>query len=181
LNRYWTGAVIGKLKPLRENARPFPTPILMPRLITVRRSPIHGTGVFAARPIPKGTEIIEYRGARITHDAADERYAEDNGHTFLFTLNDTYVVDANVGGNSARWINHSCDPNCEPQIVESREKDPARDRIVIEARRNIRAGEELTYDYGIVPEERLTPTLKKLWACRCGAKRCTGTLLKPKR
>jgi SET domain-containing protein len=154
----------------------------MTRRIVRRQSPIHGNGVFAVRDIPKGTRITEYRGRRLTHAEADRRFGNDtdSGHTFLFTLNEKYLIDGADGGNVARWINHSCAPNCQAWIVEHASGDPRKDRVVIEARRNIRAGDELTYDYGIVLEERQTPELKRIWACRCGAPRCTGTLLKPK-
>ncbi len=155
----------------------------MPKRIAARRSPIHGNGVFALVDIPAGTELIEYRGKRLTHAQADRLYANtsDSGHTFLFTLNDKYVLDANSEGNIARWINHSCKPNCRALLEENADGDPRKDRVLIESLRALRAGEELTYDYGIVLEERLTPRLKAIWACRCGAPRCTGTLLKPKR
>jgi len=155
----------------------------MKRRIVLRRSPIHGKGVFACRDIAAGVEIIEYRGRRITHAQADHAYGGevDSGHTFLFTLNQRYLIDANVGGNIARWINHSCDPNCAAWVIEGANGDARRDRVVIESRRAIRAGEELTYDYGISLEERHTPRLKRIWACHCGKATCTGTLLKPKR
>ena len=154
----------------------------MIRRIVRRQSPIHGNGVFALRDIPKGTPIVEYRGRRLTHAEADRRFGNevDSGHTFLFTLNDKYLVDGGDGGNVARWINHSCAPNCQAWIVEHASGDPRRDKVMIESRRAIRAGEELTYHYGITLEERQTAKLKRLWACRCGARRCTGTLLKPK-
>jgi uncharacterized protein len=154
----------------------------MSRSIIVRRSPIHGNGVFAARDIKRGASLIRYRGHLLSHDEADECYGGtvDTGHTFLFILNDHYVVDANRGGNEARWINHSCEPNCEPALVESPSGDPTRDRIVIEAMRDIRAGEELSYDYGIVLDVRHTRRMKQIWACRCGARSCTGTMLKSK-
>jgi len=155
----------------------------MTRRIIRRQSPIHGNGVFAARDIKKGTRVIEYRGRRLTHTQADRRYGNDTdtGHTFLFTLNDKYLIDGGDGGNVASWINHSCAPNCQAWIVEHDGGDRRRDRVVIESRSDIRAGEELTYDYGIVLEERQTPELKRIWACRCGARRCTGTILKPKK
>ena len=155
----------------------------MTRRIAARRSPIHGNGVFALVDIPAGTEIIEYRGTLLTHAEADELYADtsDSGHTFLFTLNDTYVIDGNHGGNVGRWINHSCAPNCRALLEESADGNPRRDRVVIETLQPLRRGDELTYDYGIVLAERLTPRLKAIWACRCGAEKCTGTLLKPKR
>ena len=155
----------------------------MPKRITLRRSPIHGNGVFAVTDIPKGTELVEYRGRLRTHAQIDRKYASvpDNGHTFLFTLNDKYVIDANVEGNLARWINHSCKPNCQAVIEESEDGDPRKDRVLIESIRPLRAGDELTYDYGIDVGERITPRLKQLWACRCGSPRCIGTMLKPKR
>lgn len=155
----------------------------MTRRIVQRRSQIHGNGVFAARDIPAGLTLIEYRGRRLTHNQADRAYGGDveSGHTFLFTLNDKYLIDANTGGNVARWINHSCAPNCEALVVENEEGDPSKDRVVIDSIRKIRAGEELTYDYGITLEDRHTPRLKAIWACRCGSPKCTGTMLKPKR
>jgi len=155
----------------------------MTRRIIQRRSPIHGNGVFAASNLPADTTVIEYRGKRLTHAQANRAYGGDvdSGHTFLFTLNERYLIDGNVDGNAARWINHSCAPNCQAWVVEHASGDPRRDRVVIDTLRTIRKGEELTYDYGIVLEERQTPQLKKIWACRCGAPRCTGTLLKPKR
>ena len=153
----------------------------MTRRLIVRRSPIHGNGVYAATDIPAHTVLIQYKGRLITHAEADRLYDDgaDTGHTFLFTLNDKYIVDANVGGNSARWINHSCAPNCRAYIEEV---DGARkDKVIIESRRVIKAGEEIAYNYGIVLDVPHTPKMKKLWACRCGARRCTGTLLQPKR
>ena len=154
----------------------------MPRKIVARKSAIHGNGVFAQLPIAKGERVIEYKGERRTHAEVDagDTGAADSGHTFLFTLNDDYVIDANHGGNSARWINHSCKPNCEA-VLEENEADPRKSKVFIEARRAIRPGEELTYDYGITLDEPHTARLKKIWACRCGSKNCTGTMLKPKK
>ncbi|MBX3690478.1 SET domain-containing protein-lysine N-methyltransferase [Dokdonella sp.] len=155
----------------------------MSRRIAARRSPIHGNGVFALVDIAKGVELIEYRGQLLSVAQADRKYANtsDSGHTFLFTLNEKYVIDANVDGSIARWINHSCAPNCKAFVHESADGDPRKDRVIIESLRALKAGEELTYDYGIVLDERLTPRLKAIWACRCGSPRCSGTLLKPKR
>jgi SET domain-containing protein len=166
-------------------AGPIPDRVLypMPKRIAARRSPIHGNGVFALVDIPAKIELIEYRGKRLTLAQADRRYANtsDSGHTFLFTLNDNYVIDASSEGNIARWINHSCKPNCRALLEEDEGGNRRKDRVLIESLRPLRAGEELTYDYGIVLEERLTPRLKAIWACRCGAPKCTGTLLQPKR
>ena len=155
----------------------------MPARFVARRSSIHGQGVFARTPIPAGAPILAYEGRLITHAQADRRYGDgaESGHTFLFTLNARYIVDANVGGNAARWINHSCEPNCRACIEESDDGDPQRDRVLIEAIRDIATGEELSYNYGIVLESRQTPRLQQLWACRCGASACTGTMLQPKR
>ena len=154
----------------------------MPKKIATRKSAIHGNGVFAAAPIRKGERVIEYKGRRRTHEEVENDVGGDvdSGHTFLFTLNEDWVIDANFEGNDARWINHSCAPNCEAVMVED-EADPKNSRVFIEAIRAIRPGEELTYDYGITLAERHTPRLKKIWACRCGSKDCTGTMLKPKR
>ena len=155
----------------------------MTQKIQVRRSKIHGSGVFAKRAIKKGEFIIEYKGLLRTHAEVDAAYdgEDETGHTFLFTLNEDYVLDANINGNDARWINHSCDPNCESSHIEDPGGDPTKDRIVIEAARDIKAGEELSYNYGIRLAERHTPKLKKLWACLCGNRNCTGTMLQPKR
>jgi uncharacterized protein len=151
-------------------------------LIQMRRSEIHGNGVFAIADIPTGTEVIEYGGRRLTHARADHKFGgtSGSGHTFLFTLNDDYVIDGADQGNDARWINHSCDPNCRAWKIDAEDGNPKHDKVVIEARRDIRDGEELTYDYGIVLNEPYTRELKAAWACRCGSKNCTGTMLKPK-
>ncbi|MDH3287674.1 MAG: SET domain-containing protein-lysine N-methyltransferase [Betaproteobacteria bacterium] len=144
------------------------------RRISVRRSPIHGRGVFALKKIRKGERIIEYTGERITHREADRRYPnDDSSHTMLFIVDKKIVIDATRVGNSARWINHSCRPNCE-SVDEDK-------RMYIEATRDIRKGEELSYDYNLVLEERHTPAAKKENPCLCGAKRCRGTLLGSKR
>lgn len=154
----------------------------MPRKIVARRSAIHGNGVFAVAPIAKGERVIEYKGRRRTHKQVDAGVNGDvdSGHTFLFTLNDDYVIDASFEGNSARWINHSCAPNCEA-VLDENEDDPKKSRVFIEAIRAIKPGEELTYNYGITLDEPHTARIKKIWACRCGARNCTGTMLQPKR
>ena len=143
------------------------------RLIEVRESPIHGRGVFAVRPIARGTRIIEYTGQRISWEEADRREAlkaEDDTHTMLFTVDKKTVIDATNRGSNARFINHSCLGNCKSYNDES--------RIFIEARRAIAAGEELAYDYKLSMDgQKLTRALKKQYACRCGAATCRGTLL----
>jgi SET domain-containing protein len=124
------------------------------------------------RRIPSGARVIEYRGERISHKEADQRYAaahEHSPHTMLFTVDDEVVIDATRKGNSARWINHSCSPNCEV-IEEDR-------RIFIAARRDIGSGEELTYDYNLQIGEPHTDEAKRDHPCFCGARRCRGTML----
>ena len=139
----------------------------------VRHSGIHGRGVFATTTIAKGTLIIEYRGERTTWEVVCERPAsdpDDPAHTFIFELSDGRVIDAGVRGSAARWINHSCAPNCK-----SYEDDDG--RVFIEARRAIPPGEELTYDYRLSLDGRITRKIREEYACRCGAKRCRGSLL----
>jgi SET domain-containing protein len=143
-----------------------------PRRFAVRRSAIHGRGVFALTLIPKRTRVIEYTGERISHEEADARYSkahENSPHTMLFTVNDKIVIDATRRGSSARWINHSCSPNCE--IADEN------DRIYIETRRDIRPGEELTYDYNLQMGEPHTAAAKRAHRCFCGSRRCRGTML----
>jgi uncharacterized protein len=141
-------------------------------LIEARNSRIHGRGVYAVAPIRKGTRVIEYLGERISHDEADRRYevkGDDDGHTFLFIASNRTVIDAGVNGNDARFINHSCAPNCETVIEKS--------RVFIDAIRNIKPGEELGYDYQLTWESTDDPAELALYACRCGAKKCRGTML----
>lgn len=143
--------------------------------VVVRNSKVHGRGVYAARNLAKGERVIEYKGERIRWKEADRRPPsdpDDPHHTFLFALSDhKTVIDASVGGNAARYINHSCAPNCET------EEDEEGKRVFIQTLRAIKAGEELNYDYGLLAEERITPTLKKNYECRCGARNCRGTML----
>lgn len=155
----------------------------MPRSITARRSAIHGRGVFALHDLPADHCVLVYHGTLLTHEQADALYAGgvETGHTFLFTLNDHYVIDGNQGGDIGRWINHSCNPNCEAVLVEDADGNPRRDQIEIHTLRDIGKGEELSYDYGISLDVRHTTRLKRIWACHCGAPDCTGTLLQPKR
>jgi SET domain-containing protein len=141
-------------------------------LFEVRHSTIHGYGVFAARRIRKGTTIIEYLGDRVSHAQADARYEDkdpDDNHTFLFTVDARTVIDAGVNGNEARYINHGCDPNCESTTLNK--------RIFIEAIRTIQPGEELSYDYQIQRDSDDAPNVDEIYACRCGAKNCRGSML----
>ena len=144
--------------------------------VAVRNSPIHGRGVFAVNTIAKGARILEYTGERMSHAEADRRYGdlhEGSSHTMLFAATDKVVIDATKRGGPARWINHSCAPNCE-----ANEEDG---RVFIDAIRPIKPGQELSYDYNLVLEERHTPKLKREHPCHCGAPKCRGTLLGSKR
>lgn len=147
------------------------------RRIQVRKSGVHGKGVFALKPIAAGERIIEYTGEIIAWPEALRRHPHDPAdpnHTFYFSLDDGgHVIDAKVGGNASRWINHACDPNCQADEEEG--------RVFIHALRDLSPGEELFYDYGLVIDERYTPKLKKEYACRCGSPVCRKTMLSPKR
>jgi SET domain-containing protein len=140
----------------------------------LRGSSIQGRGGFATRPIRRGTRIIEYTGERISHDESDRRY-DDTGmgrhHTFLFSIDKSTVIDAAVDGNEARFINHSCAPNCE--AIDERK------RIYIEAIRDIAPGEELTYDYAYERDGTEDEEWERLYLCKCGAPTCRGTILAP--
>ena len=145
-------------------------------LIEVRASPLHGMGVFALRRIRKGTRVIEYLGERVSHAEADRRYEDkdpSDNHTFLFIVDARTVIDAGVDGNEARFVNHGCAPNCE-SVIENR-------RVYIEALRTIEPGEELTYDYQIQREADDPPDVDEVFACRCGAAACRGSMLWPAR
>jgi hypothetical protein len=167
-----------KTKKIDMSSQPQPTrggpPIVSSPLVEVRNSPVHGRGVFAAAPIPKGTRILEYLGDRISHDAADKRYEdhdESDNHTFLFIVDKHTVIDAGVGGNDARFINHQCEGNCE-SVIENR-------RVFIDATRDIAPGQELGYDYEIGREKDDPPNVDEIYACRCGSPKCRGTMLWP--
>ena len=159
-----------KILPKRKAKTSPPRPV-----VEVRRSGVHGKGVYATTAIRKGERIIEYTGKRLPWKVAMDLPPRDEGdpyHTFLFSLENGDVIDAHEGGNDARWINHSCDPNCETTEVD--------DRIFVEALRAIRPGEELFYDYLIVPADRRTKSLEREFACHCGSARCRGTMLEPR-
>ena len=137
---------------------------------------MHGKGVFAVTDIAEGETIIEYVGEIISWDEAQAKHPHDPSdpnHTFYFHIDEQHVIDGKVGGNSSRWINHACDPNCEADEVDG--------RIFIKALRNIPAGEELHYNYGLIIDERYTPRLKAEYPCWCGSASCRGTLLAPRR
>lgn len=141
--------------------------------LEVRDSPIQGWGVVTRRPIAAGTRIIEYTGEVVSDDEADRRYDDstmERHHTFLFSLDDGRCIDAAVDGNEARFINHSCEPNCQAVDVDG--------RIWIEALRPIAAGEELTYDYAYERSE-IDEQFEALYTCTCGTPGCRGTILAP--
>ncbi len=141
----------------------------------VRPSAIQGLGAFATRDIPAGVRLIEYAGERLTPAAADARYpdGDERHHTFLFAIDDDVVVDAAVNGNDARFLNHSCDPNCDVVVDDK--------RLWIETIRDVKVGEELAYDYAFILPERHTPAAKRRYPCSCGAAKCRGTILAKKR
>ena len=145
------------------------------RRIQTRSSSVHGKGVFALQDLAEGETLIEYVGEVISWLEALRRHPHDAAqpnHTFYFHIDENHVIDANVGGNSSRWINHSCQPNCEAEESGG--------RVFIKALRNIAAGDELFYDYGLVIDARYTLKLLADYPCWCGAADCRGTLLAPK-
>ena len=149
-----------------HSSRTDPAPTQPSPILEVRDSSVHGHGVYAKRRIRKGTRIIEYTGKQVAWaDVPDD----DDPHTFLFSLENGLVINPEIGGNEARWINHSCDPNCEA-IGRG-------DRIFIYALKDIRPGEELSYDYSLDLDEPLTEKLLEDYRCHCGAARCRGTML----
>ena len=140
----------------------------------VRKSGVHGYGGFAKQDLKKGQRVTEYLGDRISHKEADQRYEdhdENDNHTFLFIVDKRTVIDAGVGGNNARFINHQCDPNCESTIEKG--------RVWIETIRDVKQGEELGYDYQIGREKDDPENVDEIYACRCGSPKCRGTMLFP--
>jgi SET domain-containing protein len=137
----------------------------------VRESAIQGRGGFAVRPIRTGKRIDEYVGEKISHKEADRRYDDNEGrhHTFLFVLDDDVVLDARFGGNNARFLNHSCDPNCETVIENN--------RVWIKAIKPIKPDDELLYDYRFEWQDEYEPEDIRYYACRCGTDKCRGTIV----
>ena len=163
-----------------KTASPQPAPAaaaapVRGRRLQVRKSGVHGKGVFVVQPIRKAETFIEYTGEVIPWPEALRRHPHDPSqpdHTFYFHLDGDQVIDGLVGGNASRWINHACAPNCEAEEGDG--------RVWLKALRNLKVGEELFFDYGLVIDERYTAALKKRFECRCGAKACRGTMLAPK-
>ena len=142
------------------------------RRTRVGESGVHGKGVYAVRPIKAGDTVLEYRGEIITWRKALARHPHDlsqPNHTFYFHLDDGHVIDAKYGGNTAKWINHSCEPNLEASQNGY--------RVFLKALRDIDPGEELFYDYSLIIEGRKTAKVKKEHACLCGAPNCRKTML----
>ena len=159
----------------QTSAMPSKTPPIRGRRIQTRRSGVHGKGVFATQDIAEGDTLIEYLGEVISWKEALRRHPHDPAqpnHTFYFHIDDKRVIDGKVEGNAAKWINHSCDPNCEADEVDG--------RIFIKALRDIPAGQELNYDYGLVINLPYTPELLAEFPCWCGSANCRGTLLAQK-
>jgi SET domain-containing protein len=161
-----------------QAAAPTPSKVARPagRRIQVRRSGVHGKGVYAQRPLAAGERVIEYKGEVITWPEALRRHPHDPSnpqHTFYFHIDDEHVIDGKDHGNAAKWINHACAPNCESEVQDG--------RVFIHALRDIEPGEELFYDYRLVIDERYTAKLKKDYECRCGSPACRRTMLAPKR
>lgn len=136
-------------------------PILGTESVRFTMSPIHGLGGFARHPIPRGARVIEYVGEPIDKGESLRRCEANN--PFIFTLNDCYDLDGNVDWNPARFLNHSCSPNCDAEVQDG--------RIWIVANRDIGAGEELTFNYGFDLEDYLD------YPCRCGSPNCVGYIV----
>ena len=153
----------------------------MYKKIEVRRSTIHGRGVFTLCAFEKGEKIIEYKGERIDWEEAERRHPHDPtqpNHTFYFSLEDGLVIDGRVKGNAAKWINHACKPNCEAREIIDKN---GMLRVFIFAQSDIAPGSELFYDYGLVVEGRRSKKLEQEYLCCCGHQRCRGTILAPRR
>lgn len=147
-------------------------PFRQPRYLRIGPSPFHGLGVFTSRAVPCGTRLLEYLGERISEAEATRRYyaaASPDAFVLLFTVSRSVVIDGGVGGRAARYVNHSCEPNCE--AVEEG------GRVFIASLRDLAPGEELTYDYNVAPPSPLPRDWRRRYACRCGAPRCRGTML----
>jgi len=148
----------------------------MNEYIIVKKSSVHNKGVFAKKNIKKGTKIIEYVGKKITKKESDilaDKVLDDSiknpekGAVYIFTLNAKWDIDGNVSWNPAKYINHSCNPNCETTNYDE-------EHIWIEAIRDIKKGEELNYNYGYELEDY------KKHPCKCGSKNCVGFILDEK-
>jgi hypothetical protein len=140
---------------------PTPETVELTENVIVRQSTIHGTGAFARRDLLQGAKVIEYVGEKISKGESARRIDADN--EYIFTLDDEFDLDGKVAWNPARFINHSCTPNCEAE-VDGHE-------VWIIALRDLRAGEELTFNYGYDLENY------REYPCRCGAPECVGFMV----
>ncbi len=135
--------------------------------IRLKESKIHNIGLYAKKTVPEDTQIIEYVGERLTHAQADKRVDKhETKEVYLFQLDDKHTIDGDTDYNIAKYINHSCEPNCYTDIVDG--------RIWIYATRDIKRGEELSYDYGF-PRDG--------WQdhrCLCGSDNCFGFIVDEK-
>tara|TARA_Y100001970_G_scaffold215746_1_gene264052 strand:+ start:60 stop:548 length:489 start_codon:yes stop_codon:yes gene_type:complete len=145
----------------------------MTKLWYKKKSPLHGSGLFAARNIKKGEQVIEYIGDKVTKREGDKRADKQikkaeknkkNGMVYVFELNKKYDIDGGVARNYARFINHSCDPNCEVEITNN--------EIWISSIKRIKKGAELYYNYGYPFETDYEEHI-----CKCGSKKCVGYIL----
>ena len=145
----------------------------MKKLWFKKKSSLHGSGLFAASEIKKGAQVIEYIGDKITKKEGDKRAEKqikkaqknkNNGMVYVFELNNKYDIDGGVARNYARFINHSCDPNCEVEINDN--------QIWISSIKRIKKGLELTYNYGYPFDSDFEDHI-----CKCGAKKCVGYIL----
>ena len=130
--------------------------------IEIRRSRIHGKGLFARRDIAAGSRLIQYQGWKVSKDQSAELCLKRNA--YIFTLNEVSDLDGKVSWNPARLINHSCEPNCDAEVDD-------RDRIWIVSRRSIQRSEELTYNYGYDLQDF------RNYPCRCGSATCPGYMV----
>ena len=135
--------------------------VLEAALLVLKDSPIHGLGGFAKRAIPQGTRLVEYVGERISKGESLLRCEQSN--EYIFALDDKQDLDGNVAWNPARFLNHSCTPNCDAELQD--------DRIWIIARRDIQPGEEITFNYGYDLENY------RDYPCRCGSPHCVGYIV----
>ena len=136
------------------------------KLYKVRRSKIDNLGLYAAKDIKRGSRVIEYKGKPYTHKQVEEDDRFDNSKAiYLFTLNKKIVLDGDIKSNTAKYINHSCDPNCEVDIIKG--------KIWILAIKDIKTGDELSYDYGFGYDEDY-----KQFRCKCGSKNCCGYIVR---
>jgi len=131
-----------------------------------KKSGINNLGLFTKTDIKKGEKVIEYKGRKFTHKQVEENDRFDNSKAiYLFTLNERYVLDGDTKTNTAKYINHSCDPNCEVDIIKG--------KIWIIAIKDIKKGDELSYDYGFGYDADF-----RQFPCKCGSKNCCGYIVR---